>query len=220
MFDYKKHKSLNEAVLNVINKKQVEEEIMKAEIEYYGDPDPDAKKYNITIKKTGREKANAMGKKEDLKKYLIKHLDNHEYLTRKDAKDIYPKIFGKIKEETDLDEQFNNLKEHFDSLIITLINENKVTSTFNIDLLYTVFAEGYNLALEEEIMKAEIEYYGDPDPDAKKYNITIKKTGREKANAIGKKEDLKKYLIKHLDNHEYLTRADAKDIYPEIFGKK
>jgi hypothetical protein len=189
MFDYKKHKSLNEAVLNVVNKNhsdslnestvshedikdihsEVDEElkmtetldsnkyhidVVKGEFKTYEDGDKKYKYLYDLEKKSGSGSGPMLVTTRDLKKA--------NKIAAKHGGKVLKTNFGTyriVKEETDLDEQFNNLKEHFDSLIITLINENKVTSTFNIDLLYTVFAEGYNYALDKSTVTADPEVY-------------------------------------------------------------
>jgi hypothetical protein len=69
-------------------------------------------------------------------------------------------------------------------------------------------------ALAEDMNKVhtvDIDHTGGPDANAKKHNITLKKTGDYSHDATGKKKDLHKYLAKHYDSHD-----DAKELHPEL----
>ena len=68
--------------------------------------------------------------------------------------------------------------------------------------------------LDEDTHTVDIDHMGGHDSNAKKHNITIKKSsGTDYAHsATGKKKDLQKYLVKHYDDHE-----TAKEIHPEVF---
>jgi len=72
---------------------------------------------------------------------------------------------------------------------------------------------------EGKTIGVDIDHTGGPDDNAKMHNITIKKSqmddGTHTANshdAIGSKENLKKYLAKHYDD-----AATAKELHPEIY---
>jgi|TARA_R100000482_G_scaffold61062_1_gene22363 hypothetical protein len=68
--------------------------------------------------------------------------------------------------------------------------------------------------LDEDTHTVDIDHMGGHDSNAKKHNITIKKSGGSDYahSATGKKKDLQKYLVKHYDDHE-----TAKEIHPEVF---
>ena len=68
--------------------------------------------------------------------------------------------------------------------------------------------------LHEDMNKVhtvDIDHDGSKDANAKKHNITLKKTGDYSHDATGKKKDLHKYLAKHYDSHD-----DAKELHPEL----
>jgi hypothetical protein len=60
----------------------------------------------------------------------------------------------------------------------------------------------------------DIDHTGEEDSNAKKHNITLKKTGKtpNSHNASGTKENLGKYLAKHYDGKNY-----AKEMHPEVY---
>ena len=62
-----------------------------------------------------------------------------------------------------------------------------------------------------KVHTVDINHFGDHDANAKKHNITLKKTGDYSHDATGKKKDLQRYLAKHYDSH-----ADAKKRHPEV----
>lgn len=66
----------------------------------------------------------------------------------------------------------------------------------------------------DKVHTVSIDHMGGRDDNAKKHNVTLKKTNAtdHSHDATGKKKDLQKYLAKHYDSHE-----DAKDIHPDVF---
>ena len=70
---------------------------------------------------------------------------------------------------------------------------------------------------EGKTIGVDIDHTGGPDDNAKMHNITIKKSQMDGADAnshdaIGSKENLKKYLAKHYD-----STSTAKKLHPEIY---
>ena len=59
----------------------------------------------------------------------------------------------------------------------------------------------------------DIDHMGGNDDNAKKHNITLKKTNKtsHSHDATGTKENLKKYLAKHYDDAD-----EAKEMHPEL----
>jgi hypothetical protein len=60
----------------------------------------------------------------------------------------------------------------------------------------------------------DIDHTGEEDSNAKKHNITLKKTGKtpNSHDATGTKENLAKYLAKHYD-----SKDEAKEMHPEVY---
>lgn len=70
---------------------------------------------------------------------------------------------------------------------------------------------------EEKTHTVDIDHMGGSDENAKKHNITLKKTGKTdySHDATGTKKNLQKFLVKHYDDHK-----EAKELHPEIFKEE
>lgn len=70
---------------------------------------------------------------------------------------------------------------------------------------------------EEATHTVDIDHMGGHDDNAKKHNITLKKTGKTdySHDATGTKKNLQKFLAKHYDDHK-----EAKDLHPEVFKEE
>ena len=185
-------------------------------IDHDGSKDANAKKHNITLKKTGDYAHNATGKKKDLKKYLAKHYDSHE-----DAKELHPEVHEGIDKQsvkkaigiaTDKRYKGGNM-----SGAVKAMDKMKPGVSDHPQVKAVLKRVNESLSqLEEDENKThtvDIDHMGGNDANAKKHNITLKKTGKTdySHDATGKKKDLKKYLAKHYDSHD-----DAKELHPEL----
>jgi azurin len=205
----RKKKKTNEELDEDMNK------VHTVDIDHDGSKDANAKKHNITLKKTGDYSHDATGKKKDLHKYLAKHYDSHD-----DAKELHPELHeadklsvkkaigiatdkrykggnmsGAVKA---MDKMKPGISDHPQvRAVLKRVNE----SLFELD-------EDMN-----KVHTVDIDHTGDHDSNAKKHNITLKKSKgtADSHSATGKKKDLQKYLAKHYDSHD-----DAKDIHPEV----